>query len=92
MEKLFLKLLFIANLILLPFFSSINQADPPGPPGPGNNPSGSGGHSVGTNDPTGAPIGDGSCMLMTFATAYGLYKLYKHKKKGLKLKNEVEQF
>jgi hypothetical protein len=69
MKKTILTTTIIALLILIPLFISGVYADPPGPPGPGGNPTGGGGM------PVGGPIDDGVGVLISLAIAYGSYKI-----------------
>lgn len=71
----FIKFLFISCFLLILNFTALSQ-DPPPPP-----PHGSGGGAIGG----GAPIGDGTLVLILLATGYLLFRLRKYK---LEEKNE----
>ena len=73
MKALFRRLVLLSSFTILPLFTAILFGDPPGPPGPGGDPSG-GGTPVG--GPVGGPVGDGVGILLTLALVYGCYKLY----------------
>ncbi len=56
-------LLFVGGVTRIGFCQN-----PPPPPG--------GGHGQGSNEPSGAPVGDGFALLITLSAAYTLKKLY----------------
>jgi hypothetical protein len=58
------------TLPLLLFSVVVVFADPPSPPGPGGNPTSSGG------TPVGAPIDSGVWVLLVLGVLYGALKLY----------------
>ncbi|MCX6246899.1 MAG: hypothetical protein NTW10_04125 [Bacteroidetes bacterium] len=82
MKRLPLKIFFVLQLILIPLFISGVFADPPGPPGPGGDPSGNGGV------PVGAPIDDGIGILLILGAVYGCYKIYEIWKRRMDMKEE----
>jgi hypothetical protein len=86
MKAFGLKILLIAQLLLFPLYLTSVLADPPGPPSPGANPAGHGGHPVGYN--TGAPIEDGIGVLLLLGLSYGTFKVYKSWKKKQELKGD----
>jgi hypothetical protein len=70
-----LKILIITFfLAIAPLFMAAQDGPPP-PPGGGVDPGGTGGTPVG-----GAPIGNGTYILVTLAAAYALRKLYVSRK------------
>jgi hypothetical protein len=75
MKKSLLRISLIALTFLIPVLISSVLADPPGPPGPGGDPGTGGGVPVG-GGPVGGPVGDGICILLSLAIAYGSYKVY----------------
>ena len=82
MKKSLVRIFLIAQLIVIPLFITGIFADPPGPPPPGGDPSGTGGV------PVGAPIDDGICILLALGITYGCYKIYEIWKKKVAAKEE----
>lgn len=75
----FKKLTIVVLLAGASFFTgeSLYAVDPPPPPASG------GGHNLGGNQgaPTGAPIENGVGILLLLAAGFGVYALYKTRKK-----------
>lgn len=82
MNKVLQRVVLIVQLILLPLLITGVFADPPGPPGPGGDPSGNGGV------PVGAPIDNGILVLLVLGIAYGCYKIFEFWKRKTALKDE----
>lgn len=80
MKRRVIKILLFTQIILFSFFTTFAIADPPGPPPPGGDPAGHGGHPVGDNT-LGGPIGDGGGVLLCLVVAYGCFKIFEVWKK-----------
>lgn len=72
MKKIFRKILILT--VVLFSYSLLTLADPPNPPAPGGNPTGSGG------TPVGAPIDGGLGILLAMGVGYGARKFYQARK------------
>jgi len=91
MKKLFLKVFIISQLLFLLIFTSGAFANcpgpspypPDGPPDPGT---GTGGSK--DNNKNGAPIDDGTSILLVLGVAYGCFTVYKMRKKKDEEKEE----
>jgi hypothetical protein len=84
MKRAILKVLLVAQLIVMPLFLAGVFADPPGPPGPGGDPGSSGGV------PVGAPIDNGVVFLIGLGLVYGCYKLDVIRRKKITQKEEEQ--
>jgi hypothetical protein len=84
MKRAILKVLLVAQLIVMPLFLAGVFADPPGPPGPGGDPGSSGGV------PVGAPIDNGVVILIGLGLVYGCYKLDVIRRKKITQKEEEQ--
>ncbi len=73
MKRYFLKLTTILFFLLVPLFSLL--ADPPLDNLPPPDPGGTGGGT-----PVGAPIDNGTSVLLVLGASYGLWKLYQLRK------------
>ncbi len=69
-------------MLLLFFITQITFADPPGPPGPGGDPTGTGGV------PVGGPVGNGVLILVVLGILYAAYRFYRIRSR--KMREELD--
>ncbi|MCX6247230.1 MAG: hypothetical protein NTW10_05820 [Bacteroidetes bacterium] len=81
MKNFILRILLVAQFLIIPIFLATVFADEPGPPGPGGDP-GPGG------TPVGAPIDSAVIVLIAMGIFYGCYKIYRIRKEKTELKEE----